>query len=249
MALLQGWSGPPGVGLGPLPSRILSIFLQAAFPWLMTFGLMGLFRRVCSVESPTLRYLSDSAYWLYLAHLPMIIAAQYVVRDWPIPALAKFLLIVVGVDVLPVVDLSGPGALHLAGAFPERAAHPARAGWCACSRRVKQDLESRLQAVRSVFGSALLLVDGAHDRHRDVPERSFPARVRRSPFPLRGPVSSAFSSSMGYKPVGRSGRLPPAMTMTLFAAAVDAGDLTLGNGRYSEQAPADDLAVPDSRLR
>ncbi len=61
----------------------------------MTFGLMGLFRRVCGVESPTMRYLSDSAYWLYLAHLPLIIAVQYVVRDWPIPALAKFLLIVV----------------------------------------------------------------------------------------------------------------------------------------------------------
>ena len=95
MALAGGWSGPPGVGLGPLPRRILSIFLQAAFPWLMTFGLMGLFRRACSVESPTMRYLSDSAYWLYLAHLPLIIAAQYAVRDWPIPALAKFLLIVV----------------------------------------------------------------------------------------------------------------------------------------------------------
>lgn len=95
MALTQGWSGPPGVGLGPLPRRTLSIFLQAAYPWLMTFGLMGLFRRVCSAESPGVRYLSDSAYWLYLAHLPLIIAAQYVVRDWPIPALAKFLLIVV----------------------------------------------------------------------------------------------------------------------------------------------------------
>jgi peptidoglycan/LPS O-acetylase OafA/YrhL len=95
MALTEGWTGPSGIGLGPLPRRFLSIFLQAAFPWLMTFGLMGLFRRLYSVESPTLRYLSDSAYWLYLAHLPMIIAAQYVVRNWPIPALAKFLLIVV----------------------------------------------------------------------------------------------------------------------------------------------------------
>lgn len=95
IALTQGWSPPPGVGLGPLPRRILSIVLQAAFPWLMTFGLMGLFRRVCAVESPTIRYLSDSAYWLYLAHLPPIIAAQYVVRDWPIPAPAKFLVVLV----------------------------------------------------------------------------------------------------------------------------------------------------------
>ncbi len=35
------------------------------------------------------------AYWLYLAHLPLIIAAQLVVKDLPIPAVAKFLLIVV----------------------------------------------------------------------------------------------------------------------------------------------------------
>src|SRR5262249_30397030 len=95
MGLSGFWPGLPSLGLGPLPRRWLALFLQAAYPWLMTFGLMGLFRRVCPVESPTMRYLSDSAYWLYLAHLPLVIAAQYVVRDWPIPALAKFLLIVV----------------------------------------------------------------------------------------------------------------------------------------------------------
>ncbi|WZO96272.1 acyltransferase family protein [Isosphaeraceae bacterium EP7] len=97
MALMAGWAGPAGAELGPLQRRVLMVLLQAAFPWLMTFGLMGLFRRVCSVESPTMRYLSDSAYWLYLAHLPLIIGAQYVVRDWPIPAPVKFVLIVVAV--------------------------------------------------------------------------------------------------------------------------------------------------------
>ena len=76
MALTEGWTGPAGYGLAPLPRRVLSVFLQAAYPWLITFGLMGLFRRVCPVESPTMQYLSDSAYWLYLAHLPLIIAAQ-----------------------------------------------------------------------------------------------------------------------------------------------------------------------------
>jgi peptidoglycan/LPS O-acetylase OafA/YrhL len=95
IALMGGWSGPPGFALATLPRRIVLLFVLAAFPWLMTFGLMGLFRRACSIESPTMRYLSDSAYWLYLAHLPLIIAAQYVVRDWPIPALPKFLFIVV----------------------------------------------------------------------------------------------------------------------------------------------------------
>jgi hypothetical protein len=95
MVLAERGPGLLNVGQSPLLGRVFTIFLQAAYPWLMTFGLMGLFRRFCPVESPTIRYLLDSAYWLYLAHLPLIIAAQSVVRDWPLPALAKFLFIVV----------------------------------------------------------------------------------------------------------------------------------------------------------
>jgi hypothetical protein len=94
MALSEGWLEARGSGFGGLSHRVLSVALQAAYPWLMTFGLMGLFRRYCPVESPAMRYLSDSAYWLYLAHLPLVIASQYAVRDWPVPAVVKFLLIV-----------------------------------------------------------------------------------------------------------------------------------------------------------
>lgn len=98
MALATGWPAPLAdalAGLDPTARRVLSVTSQAAYPWLMTFGLMGLFRRLFSAESPTMRYLSDSAYWLYLAHLPLIVAAQYAVRDWPLAAPAKFALIVV----------------------------------------------------------------------------------------------------------------------------------------------------------
>jgi hypothetical protein len=94
LALLPGEAGVLDLGLDPRASRALSIALQAAYPWLLTFGLMGLFRRACPVESPTMRYLSDSAYWLYLAHVPLVIAAQFAVRDWPLPALVKLALIV-----------------------------------------------------------------------------------------------------------------------------------------------------------
>lgn len=69
---------------------LLSNFLQATFAWLMTFGSIGLFRRLLSRESKTLRYISDSSYWLYLAHLPLVILAQWLVRDLPIPAFLKF---------------------------------------------------------------------------------------------------------------------------------------------------------------
>ncbi|QEH35368.1 glucans biosynthesis protein [Aquisphaera giovannonii] len=51
-------------------------------------------RSVESANIASMRYLSDPAYWLYLAHLPLIIAAQLAVKDWPIPAFARCLLIV-----------------------------------------------------------------------------------------------------------------------------------------------------------
>ena len=95
LALTQASAGPAGYGLTPMTRRIIVVALQATYPWVITFGLIGLLRQVCSGESSTLRYLSDSAYWLYLAHLPLIIGAQYLVRDWQYPAVAKFLLIVV----------------------------------------------------------------------------------------------------------------------------------------------------------
>jgi peptidoglycan/LPS O-acetylase OafA/YrhL len=73
--------------------RPVTIVAQAVYAWAMSFGLMGLFRRVVPRENKAIRYVSDASYWLYLAHLPLIIAAQAFVRDWPFPAGLKFLLV------------------------------------------------------------------------------------------------------------------------------------------------------------
>lgn len=67
--------------------------LQLAYAWAMTFGLIGLFRRFLARENRVVRYLADSAYWLYLMHLPVVIMAQAWVRDWDWPATPKFLLV------------------------------------------------------------------------------------------------------------------------------------------------------------
>ena len=69
--------------------------LQVAFAWLMIVGLMGLFRVALSRERYWVRYLSDSAYWMYLTHLTLVIALQALVRTWELPAVVKFGLIVV----------------------------------------------------------------------------------------------------------------------------------------------------------
>lgn len=81
---------------------VIANFLQATFAWLMTFGSIGLCRRVISQESKTLRYLSDSSYWLYLIHLPLVILAQWLVRDLYFPAFLKFggITIVISVFLL-----------------------------------------------------------------------------------------------------------------------------------------------------
>ncbi len=74
--------------------------LQVAFAWGMCIGLLGLFRAVLSGERPSIRYLSDSSYWLYLIHLPVILVAQVMARDWNLAAEIKFLLISVVVTAV-----------------------------------------------------------------------------------------------------------------------------------------------------
>jgi len=74
--------------------------LQVLYTWGMIFGLVGLFRQFLSGERYWVRYLSDASYWMYLAHLPLVILAQDWTRDWEIPRLLKFLAICWGVSGL-----------------------------------------------------------------------------------------------------------------------------------------------------
>jgi peptidoglycan/LPS O-acetylase OafA/YrhL len=83
---------------------LLSGLFQVGFAWAMTFGLIGLFRRHLSGENRTLRYLSDSAYWLYIAHHPLVALIQSILRPWDAPAMLKWLVLVV--TLLSVLLLS-----------------------------------------------------------------------------------------------------------------------------------------------
>ena len=78
----------------------VAVALQAIYAWMMTFACMGLFRKLCVRENKTIRYLSDSSYWLYVAHLPLIIGAQLAVRDWPLSSGVKYFLVFLAVTGL-----------------------------------------------------------------------------------------------------------------------------------------------------
>ena len=52
---------------------------------------MGL--RVGPGHSKARRYLADSSYWLYIMHLPLVMALQVAVSDLPWPGAVKFALV------------------------------------------------------------------------------------------------------------------------------------------------------------
>lgn len=82
---------------------LIASVLQVLYAWGMCIGLIGLFRAALRKERATARYLSDASYWMYIAHLPLIIVGQVLVRDWNIPALAKFLLVCGAVSAILLV--------------------------------------------------------------------------------------------------------------------------------------------------
>ena len=55
--------------------QLKELFIRIAsvvYVWMMTFGWMGFFRKILSSESKVMRYVSDSSYWLYVAHMPLV---------------------------------------------------------------------------------------------------------------------------------------------------------------------------------
>ena len=77
--------------------QLALLVLKATYAWLMVFSLIGISRELISRESRVWRYLADVAYWLYLAHLPLLLAIQEMIRTWELPAVVKFGLVCFGV--------------------------------------------------------------------------------------------------------------------------------------------------------
>lgn len=68
--------------------------LKSVTIWLFIFGFMGVFMRYFSKHSPLMRYVSDSAYWVYLLHLPLTAVIPGLIGHWPVSSFVKFLIVV-----------------------------------------------------------------------------------------------------------------------------------------------------------
>lgn len=80
-------------GLATAADRPLAAIVQPAFAWCLSLGLIGLFRRFFSQERPWVRWLSDASYWMYLTHLPIVIACQSALINLPWPVALKLLVV------------------------------------------------------------------------------------------------------------------------------------------------------------
>ena len=80
--------------------RPISIMLQSAYPWLISFGLMGFFQKIMKQKNHLVRYLSDASYWLYIAHLPLVLVTQAILLHWNVHALIKVALILIVVNCI-----------------------------------------------------------------------------------------------------------------------------------------------------
>lgn len=80
-----------GAPLSGNEARVLAV-LAALFPWLMTFGSIGVLLRTIRAKGPVLRFLSEASFWLYIIHLPVVqlLQALLLPLGWPGPV--KFLI-------------------------------------------------------------------------------------------------------------------------------------------------------------
>jgi hypothetical protein len=77
-------------------SNALHASIRSLTCWLFIFGFTGLFLRYFNKHSATMRYISDSAYWVYLLHLPLTAFLPGLLADWAIPSLLKFTMVASG---------------------------------------------------------------------------------------------------------------------------------------------------------
>lgn len=84
-----------GVGHAVLVEAIPSGLWSFAGPlatWLCLFGIISLSLRYLERPVHWIRYLSDSSYWLYFIHVPVLLWVQVLIAPVPLPVLLKGLL-------------------------------------------------------------------------------------------------------------------------------------------------------------
>lgn len=65
----------------------------------LILGCLGAFQATCNQFNPIWRYLTDASYWIYLVHLPVLLAIEIPIHQWEVTALVKIPLLL-GTSIL-----------------------------------------------------------------------------------------------------------------------------------------------------
>ena len=64
-------------------SKVVVAFVRASLCWTLCLGFLGLAHRLLAKPSPGIRYLADSAYWVYWIHLTITFKLSYLGQQVP----------------------------------------------------------------------------------------------------------------------------------------------------------------------
>lgn len=101
------WMLGGGLFFVPTPESSTKTALAACYAvatWSWTLGLTGAALRFLRHERLAIRYVADASYWIYLMHLPVVMALQVWVFALPLPALAKWLVVVGGAFLILIAS-------------------------------------------------------------------------------------------------------------------------------------------------
>jgi Acyltransferase family len=122
--------GPVWTGAG-LPSDTPEGYAWAAafslLAWASCFTLWGLSERWLTRDRPTVRYVADSTYWIYLMHLPLAAVLVALIAPLPLPLPVSWLLVLAGLFGI-LIGLYELGVRHSAVGRVLNGARPPR-GW------------------------------------------------------------------------------------------------------------------------
>lgn len=93
-------AGGPTPRLVPLTDPGVKAMAACAFGvgvFASVFAAVGLALTFFSGRSAVRRYLADASYWVYIVHLPLVMAAQVWIQDWALPWWLKLAGVVLGV--------------------------------------------------------------------------------------------------------------------------------------------------------
>jgi fucose 4-O-acetylase-like acetyltransferase len=88
--------GTPGVLAEIDELRLYGLFTVGMVCWLTLFGIWGVLARYVREGSRALRYLSDASFWIYLVHIPFLVALQSSLAETHLTIPARYGLAVTG---------------------------------------------------------------------------------------------------------------------------------------------------------